>query len=122
VSTTTTRAVTHTVDGTLLVDDRTDVNGVCGGRGEFASFRNGQPIVLLDGASRVVGLGMLANCRWTDWRFTNGRVTAKPTFTFTIAGVPEVDSYAARVGSTTWPSVSLAAMQNASWRLALEVD
>jgi hypothetical protein len=122
VSTTTTRAVTHTVEGTLLVDDRIDVNGVCGGRGQFASFRNGQTIALLDGASRIVGQGVLANCQWTDWRFTNGRVTAKPTFTFTIAGVPEVESYRARVGSTTWPSVSLTTLRNAGWRLALEVD
>ena len=104
------------------MDERTEVTSACGGRDEFASFQNGQTIALLDNASHVIAQGVLTNCQWTDWRFNGGRATAKPTFTFTIAGVPETTSYTPRVGSTTWPSVALAAIRDAGWRLVLEVD
>jgi hypothetical protein len=70
----------------------------------------------------VVGQGVLAACRRTDWRFASGTLTAKPEFSFTMDGVVEVASYTPRVGSQTWPAVSLKDLHSAGWDLDLEVD
>ena len=122
-TTTTTRGgPTHTVTGTLLVDDRGAVADGCGGSGRFASFQNGQSIVLTNAAGVVVGQGVLSSCRFTDYRFTGGVLTAKPEFSFRIPGVPEIASYIPRVASTTWPAVSLNTLRNSGWNLDLEVD
>jgi hypothetical protein len=69
-----------------------------------------------------VGQGVLSSCRFTDWRFVSGELTAKPEFSFSISGVAEVASYTPRVGSTTWPAISLTSMRNSGWSLDLEVD
>jgi hypothetical protein len=106
----------------LLVDDRTVVSDDCGGAGRFAEFHDGQMIALLDASGQIVGEGLLADCRWTDWRLTGRRITAKPEFTFTISGVPETSSYMPRVGSTSWPPVTLTSIRDAGFRLVLVVD
>ena len=121
-TTTTTRApITHTVTGTLLVDTRTTVSATCGGSGSLAALQNGQAISLFDANGNVVGQSVLTSCRWTDWRFVSGALTAKPEFSFTIAGVAEVSSYTARVAGTSWAPVTLNALRNAGWRLDLVV-
>jgi hypothetical protein len=99
-----------------------NVSGGCGGSGRFASFQNGQSIVLTGPAGQIVGQGVLTGCRWTDFRFTSGSLTAKPEFSFTMSGVIEVNSYIPRVASTTWPAVALNTIRNAGWTLDLEVN
>ena len=119
---TTTRALTHTVTGTVLVDARMTVVAPCAGSGRFASFENGQSIVLTDSSGRVVGQGVLTGCRWTDVRLSSGSFTAKPEFTFTIPSVAEIASYTPRVTWKTWPTVSLTALRNSGWSLRLDVQ
>ena len=73
-------------------------------------------------SGQVVGQGVLTSCRWTDWRFTSGGLTAKPEFSFTMSGVVEVDSYTPQLAWKTWPAVSLNAIDSAGWTLDLEVQ
>lgn len=126
VATTTTAAprLTHTLAGTLLVDERFDKSGrPCGGYGRFSDFQVGQVMSVKDQSGQLLSEGRLETCTWVENQECfncpgqPNYSTGKPEFTFSVSSVPESSSYIVRVSWKEWTPISHAEMEASNWRI-----
>jgi hypothetical protein len=118
--------VTHTVQGTLLIDSpHTIAPGTpCGGQGpRYQDFQVGQTVVLTDANGSTVGQGTLDSCTWDGTTACPscgpGYETGRPQFTYSVSSVPEVASYVTHIAWAVWQPVPLEEMRARDWVLGL---
>ncbi|MEY2422810.1 MAG: hypothetical protein QOI95_2877 [Acidimicrobiaceae bacterium] len=117
-------SATRTLTGDVTLYDldmiSDQVGGPCTGQGGFNDLRDGAPVVVKDGAGKIVATGQLGAGKRIG---VNGATTVSTEcrFPVTVSGIPASDFYQVEVSRRGAQTYSLADLETATWQVHLTI-